>query len=207
MTVSHIEFLVEEPSMEAALRLIIPKIIKDISFEVHPFQCKEDLLKKLPERLLGYAKWLPNDYRIVVIVDQDDDDCKKLKNQLEKAVLDAKLVSRSKAKEPNLHNYQVVNRLANEELETWYFGDWEAVMAAYPKVKKNIPKQAKYRNPDAIVGGTWESFEKILKNAGYFKTGLRKIEAAKSIAKHMNPMSNRSHSFGVFRDAIIELAQ
>jgi hypothetical protein len=25
----------------------------------------------------------------------------------------------------------VVNRLAIEELEAWYFGDWEAVRAAY----------------------------------------------------------------------------
>lgn len=34
---------------------------------------------------------------------------------------------------------------------------------AYPKVKANIPSQAKYRSPDAIKGGTWEAFERVMK--------------------------------------------
>lgn len=97
MTTTHVEVLVEEPSMEAALRLIIPKIIGSLSFDVYPFQGKDDLLKKLPERLRGYANWLPPDYRIVVIVDRDDEDCDELKQRLERAAIDAGLTTRMQA--------------------------------------------------------------------------------------------------------------
>ena len=44
MSVDHIEILVEEPSMETALRLLLPKMIGDLSFEIYPYQCKQDLL-------------------------------------------------------------------------------------------------------------------------------------------------------------------
>ena len=42
--------------------------------------------------------------------------------------------------------------------------------------------------------------------AGYFSGGLRKIEAAEQIAPHMDPSRNTSHSFQVFRDALLEAA-
>lgn len=201
--VTHVEILVEEPSMEAALRLIIPKISDALSFEIYPYRCKQDLLGKLPARLKGYAAWLPQDWRIVVIVDRDDDDCAALKRQLEKAARDAGLISRTRRAGGG---FQVVNRLAIEELEAWFFGDWDAVCAAYPGVDRNVPNKSKYRDPDAISGGTWEALERILRRAGHFQTGLRKIEAARAIAQHMNPAANRSRSFGAFRDALSEMS-
>lgn len=200
--VTHVEILVEEPSMEAALRLIVPKISGALSFEVHPYRCKKDLLDKLPARLRGYAAWLPQDWRIVVIVDRDDDDCKDLKRRLERTAKDAGLISRTRRGHSGV---QVVNRLAIEELEAWFFGDWEAVRAAYPGVDPNTPNKSKYRDPDAIAGGTWEALERILQRAGHFRTGLRKIEAARAIAQHMDPAKNRSQSFRAFRDALSEM--
>ncbi len=202
MTGTHEEVLVEEPSMEAALRLIIPKIIGSLSFDVFPFQGKDDLLKKLPERLRGYANWLPADYRIMVIVDRDDEDCDELKQRLEQAARDADLITRTQSGGPS---YQIVNRLAIEELEAWYFGDWEAVRAAYPRVAATISNSAKFRDPDAINGGTWEAFERALRSIGYFDSGLRKIEAARAIAPHMDPERNRSRSFQVLRAALLEM--
>ncbi len=98
-----------------------------------------------------------------------------------------------------------MNRLAIEELEAWFFGDWDAVRAAYPRVSKVIPNQANYRDPDAIKGGTWEAFERVLQRAEYFQTGLRKIEAARAVAGHWQPDSNRSRSFRVFRDVLMEM--
>jgi hypothetical protein len=200
--VSHVEVLVEEPSMEAALRELLPRVLGNLTFQVYTHQCKADLLKRLPKRLRGYSAWLPADYRIVVVVDRDDDDCQELKQRMEKIAHDAGLWTRSSgANQP----YRVVNRLAIEELEAWYFGDWDAVRAAYPRVSETIPNQARYRHPDAVKGGTWEAFERILKRAGYFRTGLRKIEAARSIANHWQPLRNRSHSFRVFLDAMQEI--
>lgn len=202
MPVSHVEVLVEEPSMEAALRALLPRVLGEMSFEVYPYQCKDDLLRKLPSRLRGYAAWLPDDYRVVVVVDRDDDDCRELKQRLERWVADAGLLSRSMA---GGRPYQVVNRLAIEELEAWYFGDWGAVQSAYPNVPHTVPLKAKYRDPDAIAGGTWEAFERVLQRAGYLKTGLRKIEAARAIAEHWQVPRNRSHSFGAFCDVLREM--
>lgn len=200
--VDHIELLVEEASMEAALRLLLPRIIGDTSFAIYPYQCKEDLLRSLPNRMRGYAAWLPESYRVVVVVDCDDDDCLVLKGELERAARDANLVTRTQA---GGLLYQVVNRIAIKELEAWFFGDWDAVRQAYPTVNPNIPNKQGYRDPDQIAGGTWEALERVLKRAGHFKTGLRKIEAARSIAEHMNPAQNRSTSFQMFRNALIEM--
>ncbi|MCK6574438.1 DUF4276 family protein [Myxococcota bacterium] len=204
MTVSHVEVLVEEPSAEAALQSLLPRMLGELTFAVYPHACKDELLQRLPERLRGYAAWLPDDWRIVIIVDRDDDDCAALKRRLEQMALVAGLSTRA-----NRHGarVQVVNRLAIEELEAWFFGDWEAVRAAYPKVDGNIPQQAKYRSADAIQGGTWEAFERVLKKAGYFQTGLRKIEAARAVATHMDPERNASPSFRTLRSALLEITQ
>lgn len=202
MALSHIEVMVEEPSMEAALRVLLPRVLGTLSFQIYPYQCKEDLLKRLPDRLRGYSSWLPEDYRIVVVVDRDADDCRVLKQRLEVMAKEAGLRLRTRA---GGQPYQVVNRLAIEELEAWYFGDWNAVRAAYPCVPDTIPNQAKYRDPDAIAGGTREAFERVLMRAGYFQTGLRKIEAARAITGHWQPATNRSHSFRVILNLLQEL--
>ncbi len=203
MIVQHIEVLVEEPSMEQALHLLLPKILsQDISFSIYPHQCKHELLQRLPERLRGYATWLPGDWRILVVIDRDDDDCIALKTGLENFTRQAGLLSRSQARN---QPYSIVNRLAIEELEAWFFGDWEAVRKAYPKAPRQIPLQAKYRDPDAILGGTWEAFERVLQKVGYFKGGLRKIEAARAVAQHMNPGCNRSGSFQTLRNVLLEM--
>ena len=202
MTAQHLEFLVEERSMEAFLLALLPRLLpRDRTFQVHVFQGKRDLLQKLESRLRGYARWLSDDCRIVVMVDRDNDECHALKAQLEEAAGRAGLLSRSRATE---YPWQLVNRVVIEELEAWYFGDWDAVRAAYPRVSATIPNKAPYRVPDAIVGGTWEAFERILKRRGYFTTGLRKAEAARAIATHIDPARNRSQSFGLFVDAIVE---
>lgn len=202
MKTEHLEILVEEPSMEAFLRELLPRMLgADASFQIYPYQCKDDLLGKLSARLRGYASWLPVTSRIVVIVDRDDDDCSDLKKKMEKMARDAGLRTRTSAASKN---WQVANRIAVEELEAWYFGDWETVREVYPKVGANIPNKESYRDPDDILGGTWEAFERVLQKAGYFKNGLRKMEAARAIGKKIDPQRNRSRSFQVFRDAILE---
>ena len=75
--------MVEEPSMEAALERLLPTMLGDVAFQIIRFQCKDDLLKQLPQRLMGYAQWLPDTAKVLVIVDRDDDDCLQLKDRLE----------------------------------------------------------------------------------------------------------------------------
>jgi len=202
VTAAHLELLVEEPSMEAFLRALLPRLLpRGRSFEVHAFQGKADLLGKLQARLHAYAKWLPENWRVVVVVDRDDEDCLLLKGRLEGFAAAAGLLSRSRA---GGAAWQLVNRVAVEELEAWYFGDWAAVCSAYPKVSAHVPNKAPYREPDSIRGGTWEAFERVLRQYGYFKTGLPKIEAGRSLGALIDAQRCRSRSFGAFRDALLE---
>lgn len=202
MSAAHLVLLVEEPSMEAFLRALLPRLLpQDRTFEVHPFQGKSDLLGKLEARLRGYAAWLPADWRIVVVVDRDDDECRALKSLLESIARRAGLRSRSRA---GGAPWQLINRIAIEELEAWYFGDWAAVRTAYPRTSASVPRRQAFRDPDAIAGGTWEAFERVLQVHGYFKGGLSKIEAARAIGAHIDPARSSSHSFRAFTEAISE---
>lgn len=189
--------------MEACLRGLLPKLLVDrATFGIYPFMGKPDLFEKLPKRLRGYATWLPPDWRIVIVVDRDQDDCAQLKSRIDEAIAGAGLMSKTSANAGQ--SWSVVSRFAIEELEAWYFGDWAAVRQSYPRVNPNVPQQAKYRNPDAIAGGTWEALERVLQAAGYFKSGLRKIELARTLGVAMNAADNRSPSFAHFRDALLE---
>ena len=200
----HLEFLVEEESAELALRNFLPRIIGDAaSFDIHAFQGKSNLLGKLRQRLRGYRAWLPPDYRIVVIVDEDRQDCRQVKQELEEAAHQAGLVTRTSA--PQRGAFQVFNRIAIEELEAWFFGDPEALVAAYPRVPPTIGSKSKYRNPDAIKGGTWEVLERVLQRAGYYPGGLPKREVARNISAHMQPERNTSRSFQVLRQALVQI--
>jgi hypothetical protein len=202
MRAEHFEILVEEPSMEAFLLELLPRLIGTRStFTIHTHQGKMDLLDKLRARLQGYAKWLPTNARIVVLVDRDDDDCAALKEQLECDSAAAGLVTRGGGGDAV---WRVVNRIAIEELEAWFFGEWAGVRKAYPRAAANVPNQAPYRHCDAIAGGTWEALERVLKRGGYFSGGLRKVEAAREIGKHLDHAACTSPSFAAFRDALIE---
>ena len=202
MKAEHFEVLVEEPSMEAFLTEFLPKFIGDrATFRVYVHQGKSDLLNKLEARLRGYSKWLPENFRIIVLVDCDDDDCVVLKERLEKACAVAGLSTRANRKTPI---WQVANRICIEELEAWFFGEWAGVRRAYPKVSGTVNNKISYRHCDSIQGGTWEAFERVLKLGGYFSGGLRKVEAARKIGKQFNHETCVSPSFKVFRDVIIE---
>lgn len=202
----HIEFLVEDPSAEAALLNLVPKIIgPEHSFRIHPYQGKDDLMKSLPARLLGYAQgqWLPNDWYIVVLRDNDQAECHQLKANLDELSVQAGLTTKSEA--ASGARFHVMNRLAIEELEAWFFGDAVALHAAYPRVNENIQRKAKYRVPDDIREGTKEALHRVLQRAGYYSSGVPQIATARAISQHMDPERNHSHSFQVFRDGLREL--
>src|SRR5208282_1932150 len=145
---------------------------------------KSDLLGRLESRLRSYANWLPADWRIVVVVDRDDEDCRQLKNRLEEIARRAGVRTRTRVAGGT---WQLVNRVAIEELEAWYFGDWDCVRAVYPRVAATLPQRQGFRDPDAIAGGTWEAFERVMQRHGYFRGGLGKIEAARALGAHIEP--------------------
>ncbi len=200
----HLEFLVEESSLKEALNHLLPKILlPKITFNIHPFRGKEDLLKNLPNRLQGYKAWMPENYKIIVLIDEDRQDCKELKQKLENIAQNTGLATKSSKIFDQ--NYSVINRIVIEELESWFFGDPAAVHRAYPKISLSLGEKAKYRNPDKITGGTWEALQKELQSVGYYAGGLSKNEAARNISQHMQPERNTSSSFQVFYRTLLEL--
>jgi hypothetical protein len=199
----HLEFLVEELSAEAALSNILPRVLGEHTFAVHTFAGKPNLLASLPVRLRTYRQWMPRDYGIIVLVDEDREDCVELKHRLEQMAREAGLVTKSQAGSGSA--CQVMNRLAIEELEAWFLGDVEALTAAYPRVSASFGKNRRYRDPDAVRGGTWEALERLLQRSGYYPGGLPKIETARRISQYMDPARNRSKSFQVFRDGLYEI--
>lgn len=156
-------------------------------------------MKKLPQRLKGYRSWLPDDWRIVVLCDRDNDDCQDLKKKLENQVILSGFTTKSST---SSQQFTVLNRIAIEELEAWFLGDATAICQAYPKVPQRFTKRTRYRDPDAVKGGTWEALEALLKEKGYHQGGLNKVEAARTISEYMQPQNNQSPSFQCFNAGI-----
>jgi len=196
----HLELLVEELSMEEALKILLPRIVGSAAtHRIHVFEGKPDLLRKLPNRLRAYARFLPEDWRIVVLVDRDSQECRELKAKLDRAAATAGLATKTAA---GADRCRVLNRIAIEELEAWFFGDAVALRAAFPGLPSTFEKKSAYRDPDAIRGGTFERLARLLQGKGYYPEGVPKIELAREVAKHMEPERNRSLSFAHFRDGI-----
>jgi hypothetical protein len=202
----NLEILVEEPSAERALSRLVPRIVgPSHGVAVHSFRNKFELLAKLTGRLTGYSSWIGRaDTKVVVLIDRDNDDCIALKSVLEKASADAGLRTFSAAGD-GPRDGMVLNRIVVEELEAWFLGDIPALRAAYPRLLGGVEFRAKYRDPDAVAGGTWEALEDLLRRFGYFPAGLAKTVAAAAIAEHMNVEANRSRSFQAFRDGLRRL--
>lgn len=200
-----LELLVEEESAAMALRPLLSRIFQGESVRtgIRQFQGKPDLLKKLPERLRGYAtaRRRGEDVRVVVLVDLDNDDCKSLKARLDSLARAAGLVARGD-REFN-DPFHVLNRIAIRELESWYFGDWPAVQAAFPKVLQEVPRAYK-GNPDAASGKCSDAFEKILRDHGVRMSS--KPEWGRRVGPHLNTSGNRSPSFNSFVTGVREIA-
>ncbi len=140
-----------------------------------------------------------------MLVDEDRQDCTALKETLEAAAAQANLTTKSAAAADQ--GFVVLNRIVVEELEAWFFGDCEALRAAYPRVSTSLEKKAGFRHPDSIAGGTWEQLERVLQQAGYHRAGLAKIVAGQDIAQHMDPDRNISPSFRQFCNGLRALAK
>lgn len=203
-----LHLLLEEPSAELALRIILPRMIphaeEHVNYELRVFSGKDDLLRKLPSRLRGYSTWARNgDVRILTLVDRDDDNCVALKEKINRIAVDAGLTLHQSGSPASGGSFKA--RIACEEIEAWFLGDPVAIRSAYPKVAKTFEHRASFRDVDSIRGGTWERMERLLQDAGYFSNGLRKLELARTLAPLLNLEANSSASFNHFRRAVKEL--
>ncbi len=135
---------------------------------------------------------------VVVVVDLDDRDCLKFKQDL----LDVLNACNPRPK--------TLFRIAIEECEAWLVGDRAAVKSAYPDARDAILNN--YAQ-DSICG-TWEVLADAihpggsnhLKVLGYPPAGMAKCDWAREIAPHLDIDSNESKSFQVFREGVRNLA-
>jgi len=178
-------FMVEEPSATNLLHTLLPKIIPEgIEYQVLTHRGKSELKKSLPRKL---KEWRIPDSRFVVLHDQDSADCKVLKAEL------ARICAKA-------GRADTLVRIVCQELESWYFGDIDAVEAVYGNAKVNqIRGKASYRVPDAIVKPSKE-LERLIPE-------FQKGAASGLIPDHMDPQRNASISFSNFVTGVQRLCE
>lgn len=161
----RLHFLVEGPAEVQLLKGLLPRLIPQHTFQIYPHQGKGKLrdnpslrpdpkhrgvLDQLPATLRAWGKSLsPQTDRVVVLVDSDNDDLKWLIEKLSEMLT---TISPAPA---------CLFRVAVEEVEAWYLGDWPALKRAFPKARKT--QWRKYRQD--TVCGTWEIFQQIIQDS------------------------------------------
>ncbi len=154
------------------------------------------LLDQLPKLLAGYGK-TPGMDAVVVVLDSDRRDCKAFLGELKALLQNCRPV-------PN-----TLFRLAIEEMEAWFLGDRQALLAAYPRAKRDV--LSRYQQDS--VCGTWEMLadavypggSAAIRKAGWPLPGQIKHEWAERIGPRMCTEDNQSPSFCKFRDGLRRL--
>lgn len=212
----HIELLVEDSSGAVLVDTLVPKVIgpqgSPHSWRVHAYKgigrlpkglkggsdpAKRALLDQLPRLLAGYGK-TPGIDAVVVLLDSDERNCKEFLQELKG------LLGRCDPAPDTLF------RLAIEEMEAWHLGDRAALLAAYPRARKDVLG----RYVQDSVCGTWELIADAVhpggaaavKKAGWPLPGQLEHEWAARISPHMDVAANQSPSFCRFRDGLRRLA-
>ena len=130
----YLVVLVEEPSMKIVLEALLPRVLPDsIESLVVAFQGKSDLMNNIELKLKA---WGDPEARFVIVRDQDRNDCHDVKTEILTEV-------------QKTHRHALV-RIVCHDLESWYFGDLEAVSMAYGKDYTSYANKRGYRDPDAI---------------------------------------------------------
>lgn len=210
---TYIEILVEDDSGGILAKQIMDKYVADkdnITYKIHSFkgigkiprkikgmsQVKSKrLLTDLPMYLRGMSLSLenmPGKKAIFVLLDSDDNDCRRLKNDLVRMYEELQI------------SVQVSFCIAVEEMEAWLLGDCEALLKAYPMAKRQLLQ--KYVQ-DSIIG-TWECLADIVYKGGlqvlkrnassYYEIGQFKCECARNIGNFLDIENNSSQSFNHF---------
>ena len=201
----RVDFLVEEPSAKAALEQLLPRLLPaDCTYRVRAFEGWQDLLGDLKAVLQGYHRRIlregETDLRVVVLLDGDGI-CARRKANLEEKAAEAGLLTKTAAGPGQ--PFHVLNCVAVQELEAWWLGDREAIMAAYPGVKPHHFKGLD-RNSDRPPKPN-DALWSVLKEGRCFLSGKRKTQWAIDISQRLDPARNTSASFQYFCEGLAAL--
>ncbi len=195
--------LVEGSSDEPTVKEILNRrfgLVHGSQFQIHPHGGKgklpenpdakpsptnRTLLAQLPATLRAYSV-KGNKVCVVVLVDQDDDDCVQLLADLQAMLAGLK-------KRPA----NVLFRIAMEEIEAWFLADRAAVLAAYGEANfKGITK----KDTD-LIDDPSDVLASCL-GVSLPCTGQMKAEWAESIVPHLNLKKPKSPSLAKFIEGI-----
>jgi len=182
---SEIVFLLEEPSAEAMLEGLLPKILpQDTRYRCLVFEGKQDLENHMVRRMRGYRV---RGAKFVVLRDKDSGDCRAIKRAL--------VAKCAEARRPG-----ALVRIACHELESWYLADLTAVeKGLHLRGLARLQNKRIYRSPD-----TFPSPYQILKRIVPF---YQKLSGSRAIGPHLDPFNERSHSFAVFVSELRKLCK
>ena len=193
----HAAIFVEDVSTAETVTVLLSRLLADYpehTDQVVPFGGKQRMLGQLRGRFYTLARARYAD-RVIVVIDQDTEDCEQLKRRIYEDAVSAGLVYRN---QPTSESVLRI-RIAMTELESWFIGDPSAVRAAYPRLTERDLRLQRNQHPDTLPDA-WEWLERRLTQRRYFPRGMRKVEAANAIATHLNltPDANTSQSFRLF---------
>jgi hypothetical protein len=179
---SRLIFMLEEPSMQILLEILLPRLFPDLPFVCIPHEGKTDLERSLPRKLRA---WRQPDDLFVVMRDNDGGDCKALKSALAAMCAAA-------------GRGDTLVRIVCQELEAWYFGEPIAMANAFgmPQLG-NIGQRAGFRDPDAI--------SRPSRALAALHGPFQKIDGARKMAHHLTYGRNRSRSFRAMVEGIAKI--
>lgn len=171
--------LVEEPSMEAALKGLLPRLGVD-EVTIIPHQGVSELEASLPRKLRA---WTDPRARFLIIRDNDRGDCSARKSRLLDIVRAAGREDRS------------IVRIVCQELEAWFLAQPEAMEAA----GYHAPGLRKLAKGDVdLVPRPKATLRNLF-------PGYQQTAAARAIGAHLDPRQGRSRSFAHVVEAIEKL--
>ncbi len=181
-----IVFMLEEQSMEEMLRILEPNLIPEDWVALYiRFSGKQALEKNFASKM---KNWLDPDSVFLIVRDQDSGNCHDIKKHLLQM-----------CEQTGRIHYLV--RIACRELESFYFGDLDAVAAAYgmPRISSMKHKQ-RFRDPD-LMQNPKQELRKLTNNR------YQPLMGSREIASHMKVQRNRSKSFQQLLAGIRKLTQ
>lgn len=184
----RLEIFTEERSMEYFLRALLPRILPtgfelDTNCFIRPHEGKSDLKRSLSKKVKA-SPHFSQPVKLLIIHDQDSNDCKVLKTNL---------ISECSG----LKSGDFLVRIACKELENWYLGDLESIDIVYPDTQASgLSGKSKFRNPDRLNGS--EEMNNLTRK-------FSKSHASREIGRIISIENNNSSSFNYFISGIAKL--
>ena len=177
---SELVFFLEEPSAEAMLQGLLPRILPaTVTPRFIVFEGKQDLEKQLVRKLRNYR--VPG-ARFIIMRDKDAGDCYQVKKVIVQKCIEA-------------GRPDTIVRIACHELESWYLGDLAAVELGLGKPRLlHFQDNPMFLHPDDYPSPS-QTLIKLVPE-------YQKVGGSRAIGPHLDINNTRSTSFKVFVNGI-----